>query len=178
VALAAGARWSPAALAAIALLSCGAPDEGDETRHHQAVALADQEDEVCGMLVREQSAPRSQVVHRDGSRFFFCSLGDMLVHLGAPSPHGRAESVFVEVMEPAEDPMQSHTGEHPWVPAADAVYVVGVERQGIMGEPVLAYLSLSEAERAMQEHGGGRTLDMTELRDWWQARQSTTTPSR
>ncbi|MBW2268988.1 MAG: nitrous oxide reductase accessory protein NosL [Deltaproteobacteria bacterium] len=160
------------ALALLALLGCGPADDADTVPPHQAVALADQEDEVCGMLVRAQSAPRSQVVHRDGSRFFFCSFGDMLVHLGAPSPHGRAETVFVEVMEAGEDPMQSHTGEHPWVPAEDAVYVVGIERPGIMGEPVLAYAERSEAESVMQGHSSARMLDMAGLRDWWKARQT------
>jgi nitrous oxide reductase accessory protein NosL len=123
------------------------------------------------MLVREQSAPRGQVVHRDGSRFFFCSLGDMLVHLSAPSPHGRTQAIFVEVMEPGEDPMQSHTGVHRWVPAQDAVFVVGIGRKGIMGEPVLSYADRSEAERAMQGHSGARMLDMAGLRDWWKALQ-------
>ncbi len=154
-------------LVALVLLSCGPTDEGDIGLPHQAVALDDQEDEVCGMLVREQSAPRSQVVHRDGSRFFFCSLADMLVHLSAPSPHGRTESVFVEVMKPEEDPMRTHTGIHPWVPAEDAVYVIGIERRGVMGEPVLVYAGRSEAERAMQGHNGARMLNLSGLRDWW-----------
>lgn len=134
---------------------------------YKTIALGDQEGAVCGMLVREQSAPRGQVVHRDGTRFFFCSLGDMLVHLSAPSPHGRSEAIFVEVMQPEEDPMQSHTEEHPWVPADDATYVVGIERQRIMGKPVLAYANRNEAERAMLGHNGARMLDLDGLRKWW-----------
>ena len=105
------------ALFAIAVLGCERPNAEEGRAEHQPVAIADQEDEVCGMLVREQSAPRSQIVHRDGSRVFFCSLGDMLVHLGAPSPRGRAEALFVEVMAPHEDPMQTHAGPHEWVEA-------------------------------------------------------------
>ena len=164
-------RWDTVTLVTLALLGCGPPDEGDIGPSHRAVALDDQEDEVCGMLVREQSAPRSQVVHRDGSRFFFCSLADMLVHLSAPSPHGRTETVFVEVMEPEADPMRTHTGIHPWMPAEDAVYVIGIERRGVMGEPVLVYAGRSEAERAMQGHSGARILDMAGLRDWWKGLQ-------
>lgn len=161
----------PMALFAVALLGCDPPEAAHDASH-QAVALADQQDEVCGMLVREQSAPRSQVVHRDGSRVFFCSLGDLLVHLDAPSPRGRAEAVFVEVMEAGEDPLQSHTGVHAWVSAEDAVYVVGIERRGIMGEPVLAYADEPEAKRAMRGHAGARMLDMPALRDWWKALQA------
>ena len=153
----------------LALLGCDAAENDKFMNVHASVPLTDQEDEVCGMLVREQSAPRGQVVHRDGSRFFFCSLGDMLVHLGAPSPHGRPEAVFVEVMKPEEDPMQAHTGEHPWLSAEDAVYVVGIERQLIMGKPVLAYASKEHAERVMLGQSGSRMLDMDGLRQWWAA---------
>ena len=66
MALALRRGWFTAVLILLALLGGGRADDGD-TQAHQAVALADQEDEVCGMLVREQSAPRGQVVHRDGS---------------------------------------------------------------------------------------------------------------
>ena len=159
------------AFVALCLLGCGPIDDPDSERAHEPLALTDQEDEVCGMLVREQSAPRSQVVHRDGSRFFFCSLADMLVHLSAPSPHGRTEAVFVEVMKPEEDPLQPHTGVHPWLPVENAVYVIGIERRGIMGEPVLVYADRSEALRAMEGHSGARMLDMAGLRDWWKTLQ-------
>jgi nitrous oxide reductase accessory protein NosL len=165
-----------ALLAGFALQGCGPVDDGDVAASHEAIPLDDQEDAVCGMLVREQSAPRSQVVHRDGSRFFFCSLGDMLVYLSAPSPHGRAEAVFVEVMDAGEDPALSHTGVHPWVAAAAAVYVVGIERPAIMGDPVLAYADRSQAERAMKGHSGARTLDMAGLREWWIAREAANQP--
>ena len=163
--------WTTVALVALVLLGCSPSEEGDVESLHRAVALDDQEDEVCGMLIREQSAPRSQVVHRDGSRFFFCSVADMLVHLSAPSPHGRTEAAFVEVMEPDEDPMQSHTGVHLWLPVEDAVYVIGIERRGIMGEPVLVYADRLEALRAMRGHSGARMLDGAGLRDWWKTLQ-------
>lgn len=169
------ARKTLALVVSVALLmglGCGPAADQQATHAYEAVALADQEDEVCGMLVREQTAPRAQVVHVDGSRFFFCSLGDMLVHMSAPSPNGRAEAVFVEVMTAGQDPMQSHTGVHPWVRAESAVYVVGIERQRIMGAPVLAYANEAEAIRAMQGHAGARKLDSSGLRDWWKAKQA------
>lgn len=153
----------------LAASGCDPSSVDTSAQVYQSVALDDQEDEVCGMLVREQSAPRGQVVHRDGTRFFFCSLGDMLVHLRAPSPHGRTDAVFVEVMTSEEDPAQSHTEDHPWVPAADAIYVVGIERQRIMGKPVLAYANRREAELAMRGHEGAQILDLVALKKWWQS---------
>ena len=70
-----------------------------------------------------------------------------------------------------EDPMRSHTGAHPWLPVEDAVYVIGIERRGVMGEPVLVYANRSKAERAMQGHSDARMLDMAGLRNWWKALQ-------
>ena len=93
----------------------------------------------------------------------------MLAYLDAPSPHGRVEALFVEVMQAEEDPLQSHTGTHPWVAAEDAVYVVGIERRGIMGRPVLSYADPQEARRAMRGHAGARLLDLAGLRVWWTA---------
>ncbi len=138
----------------------------------EAVALADQEDAVCGMLVRGQSAPRGQLVHRDGTRLFFCSLGDLLVHLSAPSPHGEVKAVFVEVMEPDEDPLESHPGPHAWLRAEEVTFVVGVPRRGIMGPPVLSYRDAAAAESAVGERDGVRLLDFAGLRGWWSDRQA------
>jgi len=167
-----GTGAAAAALLVLGLLGCGRGGDDDGEPAPQPVAIADQEGAVCGMLVRDQPAPRAQVVHRDGTRVFFCSLGDMLVDLSAPSPHGRAQSLFVEVMGPDEDPTQPHTGAHRWVPAADAVFVVGIAREGIMGEPVLAYADRADADAVIQGHPGARSLDFAALRRWWNAREA------
>ena len=161
-------RWA-LVLVVLSLLGCGRAGDTSAEHAHEPVALEDHEDEVCGMLVREQSAPRGQVTHSDGSRFFFCSIGDLFVHLGAPSPHGRVAAVFVEVMSAEEDPGERHLGVHPWVPAEDAIYVVGIDRPGIMGAPVLTYADRSDAERVIASHAGAQILDLAGLRKWWTA---------
>jgi nitrous oxide reductase accessory protein NosL len=166
-------RWRGAALALPALLvACSPATEEGRGDSREAVALADQEDAVCGMLVREQSAPRAQVLYRDDERFFFCSMDDLLVHLSAPSPHGRVQAIFVEVMDPDEDPARSHTAPHPWLPADRIVYVVGIPRRGIMGEPVLTYRDEASARRAMRGHEGASALDLEGLKRWWTDRQA------
>ena len=165
-------RIAAAAATALLAIGCGAAEGPGSDVAHAPVALADQEDAVCGMLVREQSAPRGQVAHRDGSTFFFCSIGDLPVYLGAPSPHGRPEAVFVEGMRPDQDPARPHTGAHPWMPAADAVYVVGVDRPGVMGEPVLAYATRADAKAVVADHPGARILDLEGLRAWWNEREA------
>lgn len=166
------ASWVGLLAALLALAGCEppGPEPGDDLA---AVAIGDHEDPVCGMLVRNQSAPRGQVVHSDGTRQLFCSVGDMLVYLSAPSRHGAVVATFVEVMEADEDPSQSHTGPHRWRRVEQASYVVGVARQGIMGEPVLAYADAAEAARAALGRDGARVLDFDALEAWWRALQAT-----
>jgi nitrous oxide reductase accessory protein NosL len=113
---------------------------------------------ACKMVVREQPAPRGQVVHRDGHRVHLCSIADLVHYVAAPSPHGAPSGVFVEALEDGFDPKSTDTKERPWVPAESAAYVVGVPRQHIMGPPVLAYSDRLRAETAAARHGGKVTL--------------------
>ena len=94
-------------------------------------------------------------------------MGDLLVHLSAPSPHGRAIEVFVEVMPPDEDPGQAQTHTHRWIDGDDAWFVVGVERSGIMGPPILAYETRAVADARAGLHEDARVLDLAGLQAWW-----------
>ena len=118
---------------------------------------------ACGMVVREQPAPRVQVLHRDGTRRYFCSVGDAVRYLESPSPHGEALSTFVEVLSPNADPQRTDPAELEWVKAESASFVSGVERPRIMGPPVLAYRSAGEARRVAQAHAG-KVVSWEELR--------------
>jgi thiamine biosynthesis lipoprotein len=158
-------------LACLTLSASCSPEDADRAGELEPVEIEDQAGAVCGMLVRDQSAPRAQVIHRDGERAFLCSIGDLLIYLEAPSPHGAPSQVLVEAMDPSEDPSESHTGPHPWVPAELGVYVVGIERRGIMGAPVLVYRSQESAQRVALGTSA-RILDFEELKRWWSRRQS------
>jgi thiamine biosynthesis lipoprotein len=157
--------------ACVLAVGCDGPERSAGPYPLEAGEIADHEGAVCGMLVRGQSAPRAQVIHRDGEHSFLCSIGDLLAYLEVPSPHGAAERVFVEVMDPTEDPLESHTAPHPWIPAEDAVYLVGILRRGIMGPPVLVYRSRAEAEQVAAA-SSARLLDFDGLREWWRQRGS------
>lgn len=142
---------------ALALVLSGCSETETEERDTPAVAapIASSECAACGMIVREQPSPRAQLIHRDHTRAFFCSIADMLTYLRAPSPHGEATAFFVEVGDPASlDPLAYDTAPRPWIAAADAHYVVGVERERVMGAPVLVYEHLADAERVAQELDG------------------------
>ncbi len=109
---------------------------------------------ACGMLLREQPAPRGQVVHKDGTRHFFCSVSDMVTYLAAPSANGRVISNWVETMDAVSAPLSFDTRKTPWISAEDAAYVVDVDKPRVMGAPVLVYSSTGRAERAAKRHKG------------------------
>lgn len=156
-------------LAFVSLFGAGAcdkkPSADSEATAAVASAIGLSECAACGMVVREQPAPRGQVVHRDGTRVFLCSLADLVQYLQAPSKHGSPVSVFVEVLDPAAAPKEKSTAERPWARAEEAGYVVGVEREGIMGKPVLAYPSAAAAAAAAARHGG-QQKSWSELPAW------------
>jgi nitrous oxide reductase accessory protein NosL len=152
-------------------LACGSPEERKTALTLEPIPLGNQEDALCGMLVREQSAPRGQLIHRDGTHQFFCSVADLLAYLDAPSPHGRVDRIFFESLDPSEDPAISHLEEHAWIGSGNAFFVVGVERKGIMGPPVLVYEDRAAAESVLMRYREARMLDFEALRGWWTRRQ-------
>jgi nitrous oxide reductase accessory protein NosL len=161
------------ALAGGFMTACGGDKAAQDEVDLTPVAISDQEGAVCGMLVREQSAPRSQVIHRDGERSFLCSIGDLLAYLAAPSPHGAPARVLVEVLQPTQDPAESHTASHPWITAQEGVYVVGIERKLIMGAPVLIYRDRTAAEQVIAGTSA-KILSWDELGSWWAKQQGGT----
>ncbi len=150
-------------LAFMFLMGCGsdgpaAPVEAAQTAQPIGVA----ECAACGMVVREQPAPRGQLIHRDGHRAHFCSIGDMVQYMRAPSPHGKVRAAFVELLDPAAPPRLTSSEPRPWTRAESAHYVVGTHREGIMGPPVLTYSTAESAGEVARRHAG-RTQDWSAL---------------
>ncbi len=121
------------------------------------VAIADAECAVCGMVVSEQPAPRGQLVHRDGQHKFTCSLGDLRAYLQTPSPLGKPTQVFVEVLPSGTEPQTVSSEPRPWLPAADASYVVGISRPGVMGVPILSFAAPEHSTPALTAQGARQT---------------------
>lgn len=136
----------------------GAAAEGPAAA--QAIGVA--ECAACGMVVREQPAPRGQLLHRDGKRVWFCSVGDLAQYLAAPSPHGKPRAVWVEALAADAAPRRPDVGVRPWHLAESLHHVLGIDRPGIMGAPVMSYEDAAAA-RAVVERAGGEILPWPEL---------------
>jgi len=136
---------------------------GTSAEAKQPVELVAHECAACGMIVREQPSPRGQLVHKDGTRQFFCSVGDMVTYLTAPSPHGHVVNTWVEVQDALANPIAHDTTNQPWKPTANATFVLGAKRPRIMGTPVLVYAGKELATKAAKQHSG-RTNTWAQLR--------------
>lgn len=152
------------ALVALTLAAGCDRGSGESTAPATPQAMDGHECAACGMTVRDQPSPRGQVLHRDGTRAFFCSIGDMVTYLAAPSPHGEPRGVWVEANDPAADPMPPDTAARPWVTAQSASYVLGVPRERIMGAPVVVYAARGDADRVAGAAPGRRATDFEGLK--------------
>ncbi|MCP4444404.1 MAG: hypothetical protein GY811_03545 [Myxococcales bacterium] len=126
-------------------VSCSEKNATTGSAKQGAEELAGHECAACGMTVRDQPAPRGQLVHNDATRLFFCSLSDMITYLEAPSPHGKVVQIYAESMDSDPDPIASKTELRPWINATTSTYVVGFEKR-VMGTPILSYSTAAEAE--------------------------------
>ncbi|MBW2465134.1 MAG: nitrous oxide reductase accessory protein NosL [Deltaproteobacteria bacterium] len=133
----------------VGMLAAGCGDDAaTETAATGAVSFEHHECAACGMIVREQPAPRGQLVHRDGTRAHFCAISDLAVYVGAPSPHGAPTSVYVEVMAPDTTPDDLSTDELSWSPVDDVSFVIGDFERPVMGQPVLTFSTDEEGGAA------------------------------
>jgi copper chaperone NosL len=116
--------------------------------------LENEECALCGMLVKEQPAPRGQVVHRDGHRSYLCSVGDLAAYIQMPSPHGSVQQAYVEASSSPTNLTSDHFQEWDWLPVEKAHYVANVPRRRVMGKPMLSFESDKMAKEAARLHRG------------------------
>ena len=133
---------------------CSRSKQEVEDSAAQAFPIGDAACATCGMIVIQQPAPRAQLVHRDGTRAYFCSMSDVVVYASNPSAHGKPKAIFVETLDPGAGPENMDAGERPWAPVERVSFVAGIERAGVMGKPALAYGTRAEAEGVAKRYGG------------------------
>ncbi len=148
---------SGAALLIMLNAGCNKAQTAANSTPTEATAIADHQCAACGMTVRDQPAPRAQLIRADGTREFLCSIGDLLSYLDEPSPHGQATAVFVEQLDPTAAPSDLDPTPRPWRKAEEAGFVIDVERR-VMGKPVLVYATPAEATMVAQQHSARAVL--------------------
>ncbi len=141
-------------LCAFALSGCSRSTPGSGEAPTEPLPIGDAPCATCGMVVAQQPAPRGQLVHRDGTRAYFCSMSDLVAYVGSPSAHGKPKAIFVETLDASAAPAETSLAPRPWAPAESAGFVVGVARAEVMGKPTLAYATRAEAEAVAKQHGG------------------------
>ena len=152
-------------MAALLLASSGCGEDAvDEAGRLEPAAIGDSECAACGMIVRDQPAPRGQLVHRDGTRVYFCAIADLVTYVAAPSPHGSPRAIYVEIMSSDADPGDRDTRELTWSLVEDAGFVFGGFERPVMGEPVLTFANMDEA-RAAARRLDARAVTWAELRE-------------
>jgi nitrous oxide reductase accessory protein NosL len=141
-------------LAVLLVTGCPKKNSVAKTSQLKAEKFAGHECAACGMIVRDQSSPRGQVVHRDGTRKYFCSVADMMTYLLAPSPHGKTKAVFVETLDPKVDPTIFSKPQRPWRDSEKSTYVLGVDKPRVMGKPILVYETTKQAKAVAEKYKG------------------------
>lgn len=142
-------------LGILALAAC--KSDNNTSTQQAAVVAKDVETETCtacGMVVREQPAPRGQVVYRDGSREFLCAIDDLVRFLDVPSSKGKPVKIFAEVMADGHDISDMDASAKPWVEVDKLFFVTGIERGGVMGAPALTYETEEAAKKAAGKYNG------------------------
>ena len=147
----------------LALLACSGSTTVQSTVSLEAQAIEEAECAVCGMIVGEQPAPRGQVVRRDGTHEFVCSVEELRALTQNPSSKGKPRAVYVEAL-PTTLSSSGDTTPLPWVPVDEAWFVFGAERRGVMGTPVLAFGD-EAAARLQGDSLGSTPVRWAPLRD-------------
>jgi len=138
----------------IIMISC---EKGDErplpvklTREHAC--------RVCGMIIVDFPGAKAQIHYKNGQYDLFCSTLDMFLFYLQPDRPGNIRAIYVNDMGKAD-------WEHPedyWIDAKTAYYVYGGDVMGPMGEALVPFSSLSDAEEYIKRHGG-RILRFNEI---------------
>ncbi len=140
---------------ALVLVACRREESASQ---NQAVFVAKNADTetcaACGMVVREQPAPRGQVIYRNGSRQFLCSTGDLVHFLEVPSPSGKPMAIYAEVMPDDHEAGTRDTAWQPWGEAGELFFVIDIEREGVMGKPALTFNTQEAAGKAAKKFTG------------------------
>jgi len=106
---------------------------------------------ICGMISVEYPGPKAQIQYKKGESETFCGTPHMFMAYLHPERPRNISAMYVHDMGEAD-------WDHPkneWIDAKTAYYVFGGDKKGPMGEPLVPFSELEEAENYMRDHKGG-----------------------
>jgi len=148
------------AIAALALIGgCSKQDAQVVPAAH--MLTADATGYYCGMLLSEHAGPKGQILLTgQDTPVWFTSVRDTLTFLALPEEAKTIAAVYVSDM--AKAPSWDQPGADNWILAADAVFVVGSDRQGGMGGAEAVPFSSQAAAQAFVGQYHGRIVHFDE----------------
>jgi copper chaperone NosL len=145
------------------LLVLAACSKEDEAIPSPQAMTVDATGYYCGMLLNEHGGPKGQILVRGTKTpFWFSSVRDTMNFLHLPEEPKDIGAIYVSDM--AKAPSWDKPGAENWISAAEAVYVVGSNRQGGMGGAEAIPFGARDAATAFASEHGGKVVSFEEAR--------------
>lgn len=105
---------------------------------------------VCGMIIVDFPGAKAQIHYKNGKYDTFCSTTDMFLFYLQPDRPANISAFYVNDMGKAE---QYHPRGY-WIDAKSAFYVQGGDVMGAMGEALVPFSDMKDADTYIKKHGG------------------------
>ncbi len=105
---------------------------------------------VCGMIIVDIPGAKAQIHYKNKKVDLFCSTLDMFSFYLQPDRPSEVTKIYVNNMGKAD---WNHPENH-WIDATTASYVYGGDRKGLMGEALVPFSDLKDAENYVKNHDG------------------------
>jgi copper chaperone NosL len=103
-----------------------------------------------GMVLKDFPGSKAQVQFVEGKPDYYCDLMELFAVLLAPENKRQVAGVFVQDIGKTDwAKPEGH-----WIPAKEALYVVGSKKQGSMGPTFGAFSNAQDAAAFVQKEGG------------------------
>lgn len=103
-----------------------------------------------GMVLQDFPGSKAQIQYTEGAPDYYCDLMELFAVLLQPETRRQMAGIYVQDMgKAAWDQPRGN-----WIPARQALYVVGSKKQGSMGPTFGAFTNATEAAAFARKEGG------------------------
>ncbi|MBW7851356.1 MAG: nitrous oxide reductase accessory protein NosL [Rhodospirillales bacterium] len=148
------------ALACLTLLAGCGEDQQAAAPPPPAALTREAVGHYCGMVVVDHPGPKAQIFVADTPEpYWFTSVRDAIAFTLLPEEPRNITAFYVTDMGKSADWDNPQT----WMPARDAVFVIGSARRGGMGQMEVVPFSERAAAERFIERNGGRVVTQAEI---------------